>query len=87
MLIVAQPTRGIDIGAAEYVHERLLAKRAAGAAILLISEDLDEAMQLSDRIVVLFQGRAMCDLARAEATTDRVGLLMTGVSEDESAAV
>ncbi|WP_420623678.1 ABC transporter ATP-binding protein [Candidatus Poriferisodalis sp.] len=87
VLIVAQPTRGIDIGAAEYVHERLLAKRAAGAAILLISEDLDEAMQLSDRIVVLFQGRAMCDLPRAEATTDRVGLLMTGVSEDEPAAV
>ena len=87
VLIVAQPTRGIDIGAAEYVHERLLEKRAAGAAILLITEDLDEAMQLSDRVVVLYEGRAMCDLPRAEATTDRVGLLMTGVSEDEPAAV
>ena len=84
VLIVAQPTRGIDIGAAEYVHERLLEKRAAGAAILLISEDLDEALQLSDRVVVLYEGRAMCDLPRAEATTDRVGLLMTGVSDGES---
>ena len=87
VLIVAQPTRGIDIGAAEYVHERLLSKRAAGAAILLITEDLDEALQLSDRVVVLYEGRAMCDLPRAEATTDRVGLLMTGVSPDEAAAV
>ena len=87
VLIVAQPTRGIDIGAAEYVHERLLEKRAAGAAILLITEDLDEAMQLSDRVVVLYEGRAMCDLPREQATTDRVGLLMTGVSEDEAAAV
>ena len=85
VLVVAQPTRGIDIGAAEYVHERLLEKRAAGAAILLITEDLDEAMQLSDRVVVLFEGRAMCDLPRAEATTDRVGLLMTGVSEEAPA--
>ena len=85
VLVVAQPTRGIDIGAAEYVHERLLEKRAAGAAILLITEDLDEALQLSDRVVVLFEGRAMCDLPRAEATTDRVGLLMTGVSEEAPA--
>ena len=85
VLIVAQPTRGIDIGAAEYVHERLLSKRAAGAAILLITEDLDEALQMSDRVVVLYEGRAMCNLPRAEATTDRVGLLMTGVSEDAPA--
>ena len=86
VLVVAQPTRGIDIGAAEYVHERLLEKRAAGAAILLITEDLDEALQLSDRVVVLFEGQAMCDLPRTEATTDRVGLLMTGVSEGASAS-
>lgn len=86
VLIVAQPTRGIDIGAAEYVHERLLEKRAAGAAILLITEDLDEAMQLSDRIVVLFEGQAMCDLPRSETTTDRIGLLMTGVAEEPAPA-
>ena len=85
VLIVAQPTRGIDIGAAEYVHERLLSKRAAGAAILLITEDLDEAMQMSDRVVVLYEGRAMCDLPRSEATTDRIGLLMTGVGEETPA--
>ena len=85
VLVVAQPTRGIDIGAAEYVHERLLEKRAAGAAILLITEDLDEALQLSDRVVVIFEGQAMCNLPRAEATTDRVGLLMTGVSEEAPA--
>lgn len=79
VLVVAQPTRGVDIGAAEYIHERLLEQRADGAAILLISEDLDEVLALSDRVVVMFEGRVMDDLARADATTERVGLLMSGV--------
>ncbi|MCP5025375.1 MAG: ABC transporter ATP-binding protein [Actinomycetia bacterium] len=80
VLVVAQPTRGVDIGAAEYIHERLLEQRRGGAAILLISEDLDEVRQLSDRVVVLFEGRVMADLPRAEATVERLGLLMTGVT-------
>jgi simple sugar transport system ATP-binding protein len=80
VLVVAQPTRGVDIGAAEYIHERLLEQRAGGAAILLISEDLDEVMQLSDRIVVLLEGEVMGELARADATVNELGLLMSGVT-------
>jgi ABC-type uncharacterized transport system ATPase subunit len=79
-LVVAQPTRGVDIGAAEYIHERLLEQRANGAAILLISEDLDEVMQLSDRIVVLLEGEIMGEVARADATVNAIGLLMSGVT-------
>ncbi len=80
VLVVAQPTRGVDIGAAEYIHERLLEQRANGAAILLISEDLDEVMQLSDRIIVLLEGQVMGEVTRAEATVTEVGLLMSGVT-------
>lgn len=79
-LVVAQPTRGVDIGASEYIHERLLEQRANGAAILLISEDLDEVMQLSDRIVVLLEGAITGEVARQEATVQGLGLLMSGVT-------
>lgn len=82
VLVVAQPTRGVDIGAAEYIHERLLEQRAAGAAILLISEDLDEVMQLSDRILVLLEGEIMGEVARADFDIHSIGLLMSGVHED-----
>ena len=61
ILIAAQPTRGVDIGASEYIHQRLLEQRAAGMAILLISEDLDEIRALSDRIAVIYEGRIMGD--------------------------
>jgi simple sugar transport system ATP-binding protein len=80
-LIAAQPTRGVDIGASEYIHQLLLHMRARNAAILLISEDLDEVLRLSDRIAVLFEGRVMATLPRDEATPERLGLLMAGVVE------
>lgn len=80
VLVIAQPTRGVDIGAAEYIHERLLEQRANGAAILLISEDLDEVMQLSDRIIVLLEGKIMGQVARSAATVTEVGLMMSGVA-------
>jgi ABC-type uncharacterized transport system ATPase subunit len=79
--VVAQPTRGVDIGAAEYIHERLLEQRSNGAAILLISEDLDEVMQLSDRIIVLLEGDVMGELTRDEFDVNTIGLLMSGVTE------
>ncbi|MCY3961568.1 MAG: ABC transporter ATP-binding protein [bacterium] len=87
MLLVAQPTRGIDIGAAEYIHEQLLTQRTQGRAILLISEDLDEVMALSDRLVVMYEGSVMGRVSREEATVEQVGLLMSGVGEPEGAAV
>jgi simple sugar transport system ATP-binding protein len=80
VLVAAQPTRGVDIGATEYIHERLLAQRAQGTATLLISEDLDEILALSDRIAVLYEGRVMDVLPRAEASAERLGLLMAGVA-------
>ena len=80
MLVAAQPTRGVDIGATEYIHERLLAQRQQGTATLLISEDLDEILALSDRIAVLYEGRVMDIVPRAEATAERLGLLMAGVA-------
>ena len=84
VLIAAQPTRGVDIGAAEYIHSVLMDRRSEGTAILLISEDLDEVIGLSDRIAVMFEGRIMGILDREDATVHRLGLLMAGVSEHES---
>lgn len=80
-LIAAQPTRGLDIGATEYVHLRLLKQREEGTATLLISEDLDEILALSDRIAVIFEGEIMGVIDREEATPERLGLLMAGVEE------
>jgi simple sugar transport system ATP-binding protein len=83
-LIAAQPTRGLDIGATEYVHLRLLEQREEGTATLLISEDLDEILALSDRIAVIFEGEIMDVIHREDATTERLGLLMAGVKESAS---
>jgi simple sugar transport system ATP-binding protein len=78
VLVAAQPTRGVDIGATEYIHERLLEQRRQGSATLLISEDLDEILALSDRIAVLYEGRVMDIIPRSAATAERLGLLMAG---------
>jgi simple sugar transport system ATP-binding protein len=79
LLLVGQPTRGVDIGAIEFIHRRLLEMRAAGKAILLVSVELDEILALADRILVMFDGRIVGELARAEATEAKLGLLMAGV--------
>ena len=78
VLIAAQPTRGVDIGASEYIHHRLLEERAKGTAILLISEDLDEILALSDRIVVMYEGAIVGEVKRAEADVRVLGLMMAG---------
>jgi len=78
LIVVSQPTRGLDIAATEYVHERLLEQRARGCAILLISSELDEIRALSDRIAVMFEGRIVATLTNAEASEERLGLLMAG---------
>lgn len=78
LLIAAQPTRGLDVGAAEFVHERLVEKRDAGAAVLLVSAELDEIMSLSDRIAVIYEGQVMEIYEAGTATEDQIGLLMTG---------
>jgi ABC-type uncharacterized transport system ATPase subunit len=81
VIIAAQPTRGLDIGATDFVRAQLVAQRDRGAAVLLISEDLDEILDLSDRIVVMYEGEIVGEMDRAAASTDRLGLLMAGMRE------
>jgi simple sugar transport system ATP-binding protein len=79
-VVVAQPSRGLDVGATEFVHRELLDRRAAGAAVLLVSEDLEELLALADRLVVMFEGRIVGEVPVAEATPSRLGLLMAGAA-------
>ncbi len=86
VVIASQPTRGLDIAATEYVHQRLLQQRLEGSATLLISEDLDEIMALSDRIAVIYEGEIMGEVPVEEATPEKLGLLMAGVRTPPEAA-
>jgi simple sugar transport system ATP-binding protein len=79
-LVVAQPTQGLDVGAMEYIWSRLRAAAAAGTAVLLISTDLDEIMAISDRICVIYRGRIIGEMSRAEVDHERLGLLMGGAA-------
>lgn len=83
VLLVAQPTRGVDIGAIEYIHRELVARRDAGMAILLISTELDEILNLSDRIIVLYEGQVMGEVSAAEADVEQLGLMMAGTRQHE----
>jgi simple sugar transport system ATP-binding protein len=78
VLVAAQPTRGVDIGAAEYIHHQLVEQRGAGTAIVVISEDLDEVLALADRVAVMFEGRIVGVVDRADCTPEGLGLLMAG---------
>jgi simple sugar transport system ATP-binding protein len=79
LLIASQPTRGLDVGSIEYIHNRLLAKRDEGCAVLLVSTELDEVMQLSDRIAVLYRGKIISILDAKTASKEQLGLLMAGI--------
>ena len=79
LLLVGQPTRGVDIGAIEFIHRRLIEMRDAGKAVLLVSVELDEVMSLSDRILVMFDGHVVGEVAQADATEQNLGLMMAGV--------
>ena len=78
LLIAAQPTRGLDVGATEFIHNSLLAERKRGAAILLLSLELSEIMDLSDRILVFYEGKIVGECLRETTNEDEIGLLMTG---------
>jgi simple sugar transport system ATP-binding protein len=86
LLIAAQPTRGLDIGAIQFVHEQILAQRDKGVGILLVSAELDEIFALSDRIIVLYEGHVTGEFTAAEATEERLGILMTGGTLAETAS-
>ena len=84
VLIVGQPTRGVDVGAIEFIHKRLIAMRDSGKAVLLVSVELDEIRSLSDRILVMFAGRIVGERT-PDATEGELGLLMAGVEQKEAA--
>jgi simple sugar transport system ATP-binding protein len=86
-MIAMQPTRGLDVGAIEAVHKLLLELRRAGAAILLVSEELDEITSLSDRIAVIYEGRIMGVLPGETADVNEIGLMMAGTPQAEISTV
>lgn len=83
-VLATQPTRGLDVGATEYVRGKLLEERNRGAGVMLVSEDLEEVMELSDRIAVMYEGRIMGIIPASEASEEVLGLMMAGVQDDNS---
>jgi simple sugar transport system ATP-binding protein len=86
VLIAAQPTRGLDVGATQFVRNELLRLRAADTAVLLVSADLDELVALADRCLVIFEGQLVGDLLPEQATRERLGMLMAGRTDPASDA-
>ncbi len=86
LLVASQPTRGLDVGSIEYIHKRIVEKRDEGCAVLLVSPELDEIMELSDRIAVIYRGKILAILPAASVTKEHVGLLMAGVVTEMAAA-
>jgi len=80
LFIATQPTRGLDVGSIEFIHKQIIAQRDEGVGVLLISAELDEVLALSDTIGVIYKGKLVATLPRAEATREKLGLLMTGGS-------
>ena len=86
VLVICQPTRGVDIGAIEFIHERIIEKRNEGCAILLISADLDELFRLSDTLVTLYDGRITGRFKAGEITMEEIGFYMLGAKQQEAQA-
>jgi simple sugar transport system ATP-binding protein len=84
LLLVGQPTRGVDIGAIEFIHQRIIELRDEGKAILLVSVELDEILGLSDRIAVMFDGRIMGERLPEETDEKELGLLMAGITDTKT---
>ena len=83
LLIAVQPTRGLDIGAIEYIHKQLVAHRDEGKAVLLVSLELEEVMDVSDRILVMYEGEIVGELDPRTTTEEELGLYMAGAKRDE----
>jgi general nucleoside transport system ATP-binding protein len=78
LLLVAQPTRGVDIGAIEFIHRKLVELRDAGCAVLLVSAELEEVLSLSDRLLVMYQSRVVGEVDPSKVSQEEIGLMMTG---------
>ena len=83
LIVAVQPTRGLDVGAIESIHSRLVAERDAGKAILLISLELEEVMSLSDRILVMYEGEIVGELDPKATNAQELGLYMAGAKRDQ----
>ena len=80
LVVASQPTRGIDVGSIEYIHERIVEERDQGAALLIVSTELDEVMALSDRILVMFDGKIVAEYEGGAVTAEEIGLAMAGAA-------
>jgi simple sugar transport system ATP-binding protein len=85
VLVASQPTRGLDVGSIEFVHERILAQRDAGRGVILFSTELDEVMALADRIAVMYRGEIL-DIVDSNVTREELGLLMAGITSAKAGA-
>ena len=83
LLIAVQPTRGVDVGAIEIIHKQLIEQRDAGKAVLLVSLELDEVMNVSDRILVMYEGELVGEFDPEKVTVEELGLYMTGARRQE----
>ena len=84
VLVAVQPTRGLDVGAIEFIHKELVKQRDQDKAVLLMSFELDEVMDVADRILVMFEGEIMGNLDPKKVTVEEVGLYMAGVKREEN---
>ena len=84
VLIAAQPSRGVDIGATMFIHKKLVEMRDAGKAVLLISSELSEIMSLSDRILVMYNGSIVGETTPQQSTEEDIGLMMAGIAKEAS---
>ena len=82
LLIAVQPTRGLDVGAIEFIHSEIVKRRDKGDAVLLVSLELEEVMNLSDRILVMYEGRIVGDLDPKKTTVEELGLYMSGAKRN-----
>jgi simple sugar transport system ATP-binding protein len=82
LLVAVQPTRGLDVGAIEYIHQQLVARRDAGKAVLLVSLELDEVLDVSDRILVMYEGEIVGELDPKTVTVQELGLYMSGAKRN-----
>ena len=86
LLVAVQPTRGLDVGAIEYIHKQIVRERDAGKAVLLVSLELDEVMNLSDRILVMYEGRIVGEFDPAQTSVQELGLYMAGAKRQDGRA-
>jgi simple sugar transport system ATP-binding protein len=83
LVIASQPTRGVDVGSIEYIHKRIVEQRDQGAAVLIVSSELEEVTALSDRVLVMFAGRLVGEFDPATATNTQIGLAMLGSHDSD----